>query len=605
MKQICTAPAVPSKAPSDPVCRTVPLRRLPGVERSTLACCSIPTDEPARLKAAMKGAPQFARVEPDKLLSRAVGGALRVILVGEHDYYLRQAAVYLTALSVRTRKDRATDGTDDFWNDPDDFADLGNYIADEEPSLSAAMKDSLVVVSPLVLDPALAQISAPAGSPGAMAAAPRELKQLRPESLDSAALLIAASTGAVLTPGVLDSLEPLLDAEKGQDIFIATKGGQADSDLVEELRFRYGFQICRVGQADRPYLRRVLNQLAKDNLMTFPPTFDPDTVLSQLRRYRGARFEESDLEILLQRAARLKGKRGLGTADLLMHPWRSQSTQSRQALDAMIGLDGVKAAVRRLLAAAVLEDRRRLAGVEIPPTCRNLAFSGPPGTGKSVTARLIARILREEGCGSGRFVEAGREQLIGPYLGQTSPMIAELFRQAKGGVLFIDEAGALLNEGHDTYAVEAVNALVRHMELEPETMVIFATYPGEMKKLLSSNPGLSSRVAQVLDFTPYEDGQLVSIFQSFAHQEQLELDEGVPAVCENFFHQLRLRKGPDFGNGREARRLFQAAKEELALRTAELPDADPVLSAADLKEAALRLLAQEEQPSSTPIGFHR
>ena len=175
-------------------------------------------------------------------------------------------------------------------------------------------------------------------------------------------------------------------------------------------------------------------------------------------------------------------------------------------------------------------------------------------------------------------------------------------------MLFIDEAGALLDgSGHDSYAGEAINALVRHMELEPETMVIFATYPDEMKKLLSSNPGLSSRVAQVLHFPDYEEDDLFAIFRTFAAGERLTLPEQAPEICTDFFRRLKEHKGKDFGNGREARRLFQTAKEEMALRALTDPAVESDLSEADLRNAAKRLLEQEEKHASSmnPIGFGR
>ena len=95
-------------------------------------------------------------------------------------------------------------------------------------------------------------------------------------------------------------------------------------------------------------------------------------------------------------------------------------------------------------------------------THNNLAFSGAPGTCKSVVARLMARIMQEQGYGTGAYVEAGREDLIGEYLGQTSPKIAQLFERAKGGVLFIDEAGALVKQEKDLYVAEAVNAFKKN-----------------------------------------------------------------------------------------------------------------------------------------------
>ena len=592
----------PKRASDAPVCRTVPLQRLPGADRRDLASCKAPVqDSLEQLTAAFQSAPQFSQIPLDKVLKGKGKGSFRMVLLGENDYYLRQAAAYLTAIARKSKKAAPASTTDDFWND----LDIDDYYQDEEPALNELLKDSIVVVSPALLDPAVNQSNAASGKPGAMAQMAGEQKQLNLTDLKSAGILVAAESGKVLSEGMLGKMEAFLEQDEAQDLFIALKSSQVELDLLEELRFTYGFHTCRVGQADQAYLRRLLTQLAKDLLLPLSPTCDLDRVIAQLRRYRGPAFTESNLEQLLQRTVEAGGKKAADTADLLFRPCRAQGSQGREALNAMVGLSCVKDSMNRLLASAALEDRRRMNGVDIPPSCRNLAFSGQPGTGKSVTARLAAQIMREEGCGSGRFVEAGREQLIGAYLGQTSPMIAELFRQAKGGVLFIDEAGALLdNDGHDAYATEAVNALVRHMELEPETMVIFATYPEEMKKLLSSNPGLSSRVAQVLHFPDYEEAELFDIFRTFTDKERLTLPEHASDICANFFRQLKERKGKDFGNGREARRLFQCAKEELALRALTDPTVESELSNDDLRNAATRLLAQEKDKTSMrPIGF--
>lgn len=602
MNQTQIMPA-PKSTPAAPVCRTVPLQHLPGADRRELASCKAPVqDSRETLTHAFCSAPQFSQIPLDKVLSRKGKGGFRMVLLGENDYYLRQAAAYLTAIARKTKK--AAPAADPFWND----LDLSDYGQDEESSLNELLTDSVVVVSPSLLDPAVNQSNSVPGKPGAMAQMMGEQKQLNLTNLKSAGILVAAGSGKVLSEGVLNKVEAFLEQDEPQDLFIALKGNQVELDLLEELRFSYGFQTCRVGQADQAYLRRLLMQLAKDLLLPLAPTADLDQVIAQLRRYRGPAFTESDLEQLLQRTVETNGKKAADTVDLLFRPCRTQCSQGRETLNRMVGLTCVKDSLNRLLASAALEDRRRTNGVEIPPACRNLAFSGQPGTGKSVTARLAAQILREEGCGSGRFVEAGREQLIGTYLGQTSPMIAELFRQAKGGVLFIDEAGALLDsDGHDSYAAEAVNALVRHMELEPETMVIFATYPEEMKKLLSSNPGLSSRVAQVLHFSDYENEELFDIFRSFTDKEQLSLPETAADICADFFRQLKDRKGKNFGNGREARRLFQTAKEELALRALTDSTAESELSEEDLRHAADRLLAQEKEHTSAmnAIGFRR
>jgi len=232
-----------------------------------------------------------------------------------------------------------------------------------------------------------------------------------------------------------------------------------------------------------------------------------------------------------------------------------------------------------------------------------------------MSARLVAQILREEGVGTGRFVEAGREQLIGKYMGHTSPLVARLFRQARGGVLFIDEVGALLDSrSQDIYATEAVNALVRHMELEPQTVVILATYPDEMKELLASNPGLSSRIAKIVPFEGYDDDRLWDILGWIASQESYTLPQEARPDCVRFFRTLREKKKDTFGNGREARRLFQTAVDEAALRIpksdkAALPVSEnqstlDTLTLEDFRLAVAVLLAAEEAGGPIhSIGF--
>ena len=582
-----STPALQTAPPPAPVnpCRLVRFLALPGLPKSRLSCCPLPLEAPREaLLAEFQAAPQFSQIRLPRLMEEH-RGSLRVLLLGESTYYACQAAVYLTTL-FQTREDHSAPERDSFWDDA--LWDLLDPDSQDTPG--PQLSRSLAVLSPALLDPSLE--AEPARRP-ALSPTERPAEQFELSRLDAPAALVAADSGPVLSRKLLDRLEELSlrDAGHPLDLFLALKPHQLDLELLEELRFTYGFQVCRVGQPDQDYLRRVLRSCGEELLTPIDQLADLDQVIAHTRRCRGSAFQETDLESLVLWAIQRRAQPPLTTRDLLFSPFQSKREGWKQ-LEAMTGLQPVKESLRRLLATAALEGRRRQQGLEVRPVCRSLAFSGPPGTGKSVTARLAAQILREEGCGTGRFVEAGREQLIGTYLGETSPKIAALFQRARGGVLFIDEAGALLDGGQDIYAVEAVNALVRHMELDPETMVIFATYPGEMERLLASNPGLSSRIAQVLEFPAYDGGQLWEIFQSFARAEGYALPEGAEELCDGFFSRLRQADPESFGNGREARRLFQGAVEELALRTLSAPGEGYALSLQDLEHAADRLLVR-------------
>lgn len=590
-----TAPSAP--VPALPVCRSIHIRSLPGVPSTLLRYTPLFREVSRKtLRSELRGAPQFQRLRLRPLLKNTRGG-LRVLLLGEDSYCTAQAAVYLASLS-RSRKSLPPD-----WEEDDDWGGIDYCDLEEEnepDSPDVLLSRSLAVVPPEALDPALRQKKS--RGPAAAAAGGNESPVLSLRSLSAPAALITADDGRVLSPAVLEQVKSLAlrNADEPLDILIALKNTQVDLELLEELRFTCGFQVTQVGRPDQDYYRRFLRSCGESLLCPIDTLTDLDRVIAHTRRLRGDRFCELDLEALISWAVQRHAKPPLRTRDLLFSPLKSRGG-GKEELERMTGLENVKEKLRRLLARAAWEERRSQAGKPVRPMCRSLAFAGPPGTGKSVTARLAARILREEGCGSGRFVEAGREQLIGAYLGETSPKIAELFEQARGGVLFIDEAGALLGGERDIYADEAVNALVRHMELQPETMVIFATYPGEMERLLSSNPGLKSRIAQVLDFPAYDDAQLWEIVQGFAKEDGCVLPEGAGEVCRGFFSALRRRDPANFGNGREARRLFQGAVEELALRA--LDTGEETLRLEDLNAAAERLLAGAGGAEKRPIGF--
>ncbi len=598
--KLAQAAPLTAPAPVPQVCRPIHIQSFPGMLGNLLRYTPLFREVPREtLLSELRDAPQFQKLRLRPLLEDT-RGSLQVLLLGEDSYCTTQAAVYLASLS-HSRENLSSDWeSDGFW-DGVDFYDLEELEEQEEQdSPDVLLSRSLAVVSPEALDPALRQNNY--HGPVVAAAAGNERPLLSLRSLDAPAALITANDGKVLSPGILEQVKSLALRNTGDplDILIALKSTQVDLELLEELRLTCGFQIAWVGRPDQDYYRRFLRSCGESHLCPIDILADLDQVIAHTKRLRGERFCELDLESLISWAVQRHAQHPLRTQDLLFPSFKSQGG-GWEELKRMTGLKDVREKLRRLLACAVREGRRSQAGKTVRPMCRNLAFAGPPGTGKSVTARLVARILQEEGCGSGRFVEAGREQLIGTYLGETSPKIAELFESARSGVLFIDEAGALLDGEHDIYAIEAVNALVRHMELQPETMVIFATYPGEMERLLSSNPGLKSRIAQVLTFPAYDDAQLWKIFQGFAKEDGCGLPDGAEEVCRSFFSTLRRKNPAGFGNGREARRLFQGAVEELALRT--LDTGEETLCLEDLNAAADRLLAGTGGAEERLIGF--
>jgi SpoVK/Ycf46/Vps4 family AAA+-type ATPase len=241
----------------------------------------------------------------------------------------------------------------------------------------------------------------------------------------------------------------------------------------------------------------------------------------------------------------------------------------------LVGLEPVKEQVRRLVAEARADQLRQTAGMPESDRSRHVVFVGNPGTAKTTVARLLARIYAQLGLlANGHLVEAGRVDLVGQYVGQTAPKVRRMFNRASGGVLFIDEAYALMPEdaGRD-FGTEAVATLLKLMEdRRDEVVVIAAGYPVQMERFLASNPGLASRFPKTLTFDDYTDDELYAIFVLVAGQHGFVLGEGVEETVRSLLPNPR---PPAFGNGRFIRNIFEEAVSIQSERIVDLQDPTP------------------------------
>ncbi|MDD1064155.1 right-handed parallel beta-helix repeat-containing protein [Streptomyces cocklensis] len=240
-------------------------------------------------------------------------------------------------------------------------------------------------------------------------------------------------------------------------------------------------------------------------------------------------------------------------------------------LEGLVGLNGVKQDVSTMVKVMQMVRQRTEAGLASPPLSRHLVFAGNSGTGKTTVARLYGRILAAVGLLSrGHLVEADRGSLVGEYVGHTAPKTTAVFRQALGGVLFIDEAYALTPGGQGAdFGREAIATLVKLMEDHRDNIVVIvAGYPDEMERFIDVNPGLASRFTRTLMFEDYDDPELVRIVEWQAGHHQYELPDGTREALLGHFEALV--RDDRFGNGRTARQTFQRMTENHARRVVDM-----------------------------------
>ena len=247
----------------------------------------------------------------------------------------------------------------------------------------------------------------------------------------------------------------------------------------------------------------------------------------------------------------------------------------------MIGLVEQKALIEQIIAAHRVQKMRLDMNLDKQKAALHMSFTGTPGTAKTTVARLIAQILARDGVlKTGRFVECGRADLVAKYVGWTAKAVRAKFSEARGGVLFIDEAYSLSDGEHATFGDEAINTIVQEMENHrDDVIVIFAGYPDKMKDFLDRNEGLRSRIAFHIEFPDYNPDELTDIFKLMAKRRGYEISDDVADYCKKIFKRVAKKK--NFGNGRFVRTLLEQAWLKQSQRIVK-ENADGVVTKEDL-----------------------
>lgn len=239
---------------------------------------------------------------------------------------------------------------------------------------------------------------------------------------------------------------------------------------------------------------------------------------------------------------------------------------AQKELDEMIGLSSVKSIIRKAIAGFKLKKLCMEKGMRKENPSLHMVFTGNPGTAKTTVARLFAEIMKDEKIlPSGNFVEVGRADLVGIYVGQTAPLVKSKFREAQGGVLFIDEAYSLCDGCEGSYGDEAINTIVQEMENHrADVIVIFAGYSQPMKRFLDRNPGMSSRIAFHVEFEDYTTDELCDITRLMLSKKHMTITDAAMEKLRGVYENAR--KDSSFGNGRFARKMLEEAEMNLAER---------------------------------------
>lgn len=287
-----------------------------------------------------------------------------------------------------------------------------------------------------------------------------------------------------------------------------------------------------------------------------------------------------------------------------------------QRLEEMVGLSRVKDELHEACVTALFTQRRREFGLEVSADNRNhFLFLGSPGTGKTTVARMIGEIYHEMGLLSrGHTVETNRARLIGEFIGQTEQKTNDVIAEARGGVLFIDEAYTLVHEDDSRdFGKEAIHALLTVLsEPNPDLIVILAGYEKQMQGLFRLNPGLKERFPLRLHFDDFTADELMEMARRLLAERNFELSGSADIRLAKLIGNAVLHKDEHFGNGRWVHNLVEhgilkcMAKRVMALSlSSEEPELFRRIEESDIVEAELALLREKTQSAVMPrrIGF--
>ena len=233
----------------------------------------------------------------------------------------------------------------------------------------------------------------------------------------------------------------------------------------------------------------------------------------------------------------------------------------------LVGLAPVKSRIREIAALLLIDKLRQSVGITAANPGLHMSFTGSPGTGKTTVGLKMADILFQLGYSKkGHLLTVTRDDLVGQYIGHTAPKTKEVLKKAMGGVLFIDEAYYLYKPDNERdYGSEAIEILLQVMENQRDDLVvILAGYKAPMDKFYESNPGLSSRIANHIDFPDYSVDELLQISKLMLQDQQYQLTPDAEIAFKQYISKRK--EQPLFANARSVKNALDRARMRQANR---------------------------------------
>ena len=220
--------------------------------------------------------------------------------------------------------------------------------------------------------------------------------------------------------------------------------------------------------------------------------------------------------------------------------------------DELVGLEDVKTRVREISSVLLFDRIRELQELSTLQSSLHMSFTGRPGTGKTSVAAKIGLVLRNLGfLTKGHITTVTREDMVGQYVGHTAPKTKECLNLATGGMLFIDEAHHLYKPDNERdYGSEAIELILQVMENQREDLIfVFSGGKDKIDNFFNSNPGISSRIGNHVDFVDYNTDELVAITKFLLNNEsRYKFTDKTIEILRFYIEQLQ--KFPAFSNVR-------------------------------------------------------